>query len=163
MRSLLRVGLAVVSLTAASAVALAKEERIWTLSGVPGKKGEDVSLQYGVPESDYVTIIFSCKPRSGVVVAFISATDVKLKPGRKATATLAVGAVKSAVPGKLLVNEEAGAPSFEGSLPATEAIFAALAGGAGTLAITVGPAKDTAPLDRASEKFAKFNAACAKP
>ncbi len=142
--------------------AAAKEERVWTLSGLDKKKS-DVSLQYGVPESDYVTIVFSCKPKSGVVDVFVSETSGKLKPGLKAAATLAAGDAKATFPGKLLVNEDAGVPSFEGSLPAKEALFAALAGGAGTLAVTVGPSKDTESLKGAGEKFAKFNAACARP
>ncbi|WP_363346509.1 hypothetical protein [Methylocystis echinoides] len=148
---------------AAPAAAKEKEERVWTLSGLDKKKSETVSLDYSVPESDYITIVFSCKPKSGAVDVFISETNKKLKPGRKATATLAAGEAKATFPGKLLVNEDAGVPSFEGSLPAKEPLFAALAGGAATLAITVGASTDTETLKGAAEKFAKFNAACAKP
>jgi hypothetical protein len=147
----------------APAAAKEKEERVWTLSGLDKKKAEDVSLVYAVPESDYITITFGCKPKSGMVDVFISETGPKLKPGRKATATLAAGDAKATFPGKLLVNEDAGVPSFEGSLPAKEPLFAAVVGGAGTLAITVGPSTDTVTLKGAGEKFSKFNAACSKP
>jgi hypothetical protein len=143
--------------------AFAKEDRVWTLSGLDKKKSEGVTLEYSVPESDYITIVFSCKTKSGVVDVFISETGPKLKPGRKATATLAAGDAKATFPGKLLVNEDAGVPSFEGSLPAKEPLFAALAGGSETLAITVGHSTDKETLKGAAEKFAKFNAACAKP
>jgi hypothetical protein len=146
-----------------SVPAAAKEERVWTLSGLDKKKSEDVSLAYSVPESDYITIVFGCKPKSGAVDVFISETSQKLKPGRKATATLAAGSAKATFPGKLLVNEDAGVPSFEGSLPAKEPLFAAIAGGAASLTIAVGPSTDTETLKGAAEKFAKFNAACAKP
>jgi hypothetical protein len=147
----------------APAAAKEKEERVWTLSGLDKKKSDGVSLEYSVPESDYITIVFSCKPKSGSVDVFISETGPKLKPGRKAEATLAAGDAKATFPGKLLANEDAGVPSFEGSVPAKEALFAALAGGSGTLAITVGPSKDSVTLKGAGEKFSKFNAACAKP
>lgn len=152
-----------VSLGLLCGAALAKEGRVWTLSGLDKKKSEDFSLDYSVPESDYITITFGCKAKSGAVDVFISETSPKLKPGRKAAATLAVGDAKATFPGKLLVNEDAGAPSFEGSVPAKEPLFAALAGGVGTLAITVGPSTDTVTLKGAGGKFAKFNAACAKP
>jgi hypothetical protein len=59
-------------------------------------------------------------------------------------------------------NEDAGVPSFEGTLPAGDPIFAAMSAG-GTLAVAVGPARETAPLKGAADKFEKFAAACAKP
>jgi hypothetical protein len=162
MRRRLRDLLAFAVVAGLSAAASAKEEQVWTLSGLKDKKADAVTLEYGMPETDWLTVIFSCKPGSGAVDVFVAETSVKLKPGRKATATLAAGSAKATFPGKLLVNEEAGAPSFRGLLPASDAIFPALAGG-GTLTITVGPAKSTAPLKDAAEKARKFTAACAKP
>lgn len=149
------------TLGALCGAAQAKEERVWTLEGLQEKKPDSVTLAYSVPESDYITLVFSCKPKSGAVDVFISETSAKLKPGKKATATLAVGETKTTTAGKLLTNEDAGAPSFEGSLPASDPIFAAMAGG-GTLAMTVGPSKDTVTLKGAAEKAKKFSAACAK-
>ncbi len=145
-----------------STPARAAEERVWTLSGPGKKKTDPVSLEYGAPESDYVTVVFSCKPKGGEVGVFVSETSAKLKPGKRAAATLAVGEARATVPGRLTVNEEAGSPSFDGSLPANDPIFAAMAGG-GTLLMTVGPSKETAPLTGAAEKVKKFAQACAKP
>jgi hypothetical protein len=145
-----------------SGAAGAKEERVWTLEGLKEKKPESITLAYSVPESDYITLVFSCKPKSGAVDVFISETSAKLKPGKKATATLAVGETKATSAGKLMVNEDAGVPSVEGSVPAGDPIFAAMAGG-GTLAMMVGPSKDTVTLKGAGEKPKKFAAACAKP
>lgn len=59
-------------------------------------------------------------------------------------------------------NEEAGVPSFQGRLPATDPIFDAMATGE-TLAAAVGPSKQTAPLKGVGEKMKKFVGACAKP
>jgi hypothetical protein len=142
--------------------AQAKEDRVWTLDGLKEKKPESITLSYSVPESDYITVVFSCKPKSGAVDVFISETSAKLKPGKKATATLTVGETKATSAGKLIVNEDAGVPSFEGSLPASDPVFAAMAGGE-TLAMAVGPSKDTVTLKGAGEKPEKFAAACAKP
>jgi hypothetical protein len=140
----------------------AREERVWTLSGLEEKKPDSISLAYAVPESDYVTFIFSCKPKSGEVSLVVAETSVKLKPGKKATAELSVRETRASAAGKLTPNEEAGAPSFEGRLPASDPIFAAMAAG-GTLAVAVGPSRETAPLKGAADKIGKFAAACAKP
>lgn len=154
--------LGVVASVQPATLARAAEERVWTLSGFEEKKADSITLAYSVPESDYITVVFSCKPKSGSVGVFISETSTKLKAGKKATATLAVGETKATTAGKLLTNEEAGAPSFEGSLPASDPVFAAMAGGK-TLVMAVGPSKDSVTLKGAAEKAKKFSAACAKP
>lgn len=140
----------------------AKDQRVWTLSGFEQRKPERISLFYEAPETDDIFGGFYCKPKSGVVTVFISETSGKLEPGKRTTGVLSVGGVTTKVAGKLLPNEEAGVPSFEGTLPASDPIFAALAGGE-TLTVTFGSAKDTAPLKGAAEKFRKLGAACAKP
>lgn len=144
------------------APAWAKDARVWTLSGLEEKKPDLIYLNYGVPETDDSFGAFRCKPQSGVVMLFISETSEKLKPGKSATASLSVGEVQTKVAGKLMPNEEAGVPSFQGRLPATDPIFDAMATGE-TLAAAVGPSKQTAPLKGAAEKVEKFVAACAKP
>lgn len=150
------------SLATLCGATLAKEERVWTLSGLEEKKPDSIVLEYSVPQSDYITVVFSCKPKSGKVGVFISETSGKLKPGKKTTATLAAAGTKATAPGKLTPNEEAGIPSFDGSLPANDPIFAAMAGG-GALAMTVGPSKDSVTLEGAAGKVKKFAAACARP
>ncbi|MGD9658568.1 MAG: hypothetical protein AB7U61_13200, partial [Methylocystis sp.] len=104
---------------------------------------------------------FTCAPGSGVVKIWIAETSDRLKAGGKAAATLSVGQKATKVAGKLVPNEEAGVPSFEGSLPAKDPIFAAMTGGE-TLNIAIGGAQRMAPLADATEKFKKFVAACAK-
>jgi hypothetical protein len=144
------------------APAPAKDERVWTLSGLEEKKPDQIYLNYGVPESDDSFGAFRCKPGSGVVTLFIAETSEKLKPGKSATAILSVGELQTRIAGKLVPNEEAGVPSFQGRLPATDPIFDAMAAGE-TLTAAVGPSKETAPLKGATEKVKKFTAACSKP
>lgn len=160
--SLARFALANCAFFILCAPAPAKDERVWTLSGLEEKKPDLIFLNYGVPETDDSFGAFRCKPQSGVVTFFVSETSEKLKPGKSATASLSIGEVRTKIAGKLLPNEEAGVPSFEGRLPATDPIFEVMATGE-TLAAVVGPSKQTAPLKGAAEKVTKFIAACAKP
>lgn len=151
----------VLSVLALSGVGAQTAQRVWTLGGLEEKDADSIYLGYGVPESDDSLGSFTCAPGSGVVKVWIAETSDKLKAGDKATAIFSVGDKKSKVAGKLIPNEEAGVPSFEGSLPAKDPIFAAMTGGE-TLNIAIGGAQRTAPLADATEKFKKFAAACAK-
>jgi hypothetical protein len=151
----------VLSVLALSGVGAQTSQRVWTLGGLEEKDADSIYLGYGVPESDDSLGSFTCAPGSGVVKIWIAETSDKLKAGDKAAAIFSVGDKKSKVAGKLIPNEEAGVPSFEGSLPAKDPIFAAMAGG-DTLNIAIGGAQRTAPLADATEKFKKFAAACAK-
>ena len=138
------------------------QERVWILGGLEDKNADSLYLGYGVPETDDSFGSFTCKPGSGEVKLWIAETSAKLKPGKSATAALSVGAAKAKVVGKLMPNEEAGVPSFEGTFSAAEPIFRAMASGA-TLEVAVGLSKQSAPLAGAADKFKKFAAACAKP
>lgn len=160
--SLARFALANCAFFILCAPAPAKDERVWTLSGLEEKKPDLIFLNYGVPETDDSFGGFSCKPKSGVVAFFLTETSAKLKPGKAATAALSIGDVQAKIAGKLLPNEEAGVPSFDGRLPANDPIFEAMTT-AETVTAVVGPSKQTAPLKGAAEKVTKFIAACAKP
>ncbi len=151
----------VLSILTLSGLCAQTAERVWTLGGLEEKNADSIYLGYGVPETDDSLGSFTCAPGSGLVKIWIAETSDKLKAGDKATANLSVGEKTAKVVGKLVPNEEAGAPSFEGRLPAKDPIFAAMTSGE-TLEIAVGGAKRTAPLANASEKFKKFAAACAK-
>jgi hypothetical protein len=141
---------------------LAAQTRVWSLTGFEEKKPELIYLTYGAPETDDSLGTFRCKPASGRVTLFVSTTNLRLKPGRAATALLAVGETRTKVSGRLLPNEEAGVPSFEGSLDAVDPVFTALADGL-TLTVRVGPSTQSAPLAGQGDKFRKFAAACARP
>jgi hypothetical protein len=151
----------VLSFLGLSGLCAQTDQRVWTLGGLEEKNADSIYLGYGVPESDDSLGSFTCTPGGGVVKIWIAETSAKLKAGGKTTAILSVGEKTAKVAGKLVPNEEAGVPSFEGSLPAKDPIFAAMPGGE-TLDIAVGGTKRSAPLANAAEKFKKFAAACAK-
>jgi hypothetical protein len=151
----------VLTVLAMSDLCAQTDQRVWTLGGLEEKDADSIYLGYGVPESDDSLGSFTCGPGSGVVKIWIAETSAKLKAGDKATAILSVGEKSAKVAGKLVPNEEAGVPSFEGRLPAKDPVFAAMAGGQ-TLDVAIGGTKRSAPLADASEKFKKFAAACAK-
>lgn len=141
---------------------VAGQTRIWTLSGFEEKKPAFIYLTYGAPETDDSLGTFRCKPASGRVTFFVSATSARLKVGSAAWAALSVGATRAKIAGRLLPNEEAGVPSFEGHMAAADPLLAALAGGR-TLTVRVGPSTQSAPLAGQGDKFRKFAAACARP
>jgi hypothetical protein len=141
--------------------ARAGDQRVWTLSGLDPKWHDDISLTYGVPETDDTLGTFRCALGSGMVTLFISTTSSRLRPGRSEMALLSVGETRARIAGRLLPNEEAGVPSFEGRFGAGAPILAALAAG-DTMRVTVGVSRQSAPLAGSSDKFRKFAAACAK-
>jgi hypothetical protein len=151
----------VLTVLAMSDLCAQTDQRVWTLGGLEEKDADSIYLGYGVPETDDSLGSFTCAPGSGVVKIWVAETSAKLKAGDKATAILSVGEKSAKVAGKLVPNEEAGVPSFEGRLPAKDPVFAAMSGGQ-TLEVAIGGTKRSAPLADASEKFKKFAAACAK-
>src|SRR4051794_36288116 len=72
-------------------------------------------LAYGIDNAEGTPIVFNCRAGSGAVGVFFSETSEAFKPGRSATATLTAGRVTAKMTGRLLPNEEAGVPSFEGN------------------------------------------------
>jgi hypothetical protein len=156
-----KLALACAAILSAAPLALAADERVWTVT-IEDKPSGWAYLNYGLPETDDSFGAFRCKSHSGEAIVFIAETDAKLTAGKRATALLAAGETRTKIAGKLLPNEDAGVPSFEGRIPASDPIFEAMAG-AETLVATVGPSKQTAPLKGAADKIRKFAAACAKP
>lgn len=142
------------------ALAAAQQGRVWSFSREEGKPAM-AYLGYGVPESDDSFGGFHCDAHSGAATIFIAETDEKQKPGKAATAILAVGDTQTKVVGKLVPNEEAGVPSFEGRIAADDPIFAAMARGE-KLVVTIGAARQSAPLKGVAEKVGAFVDACRK-
>ena len=77
------------------------------------------------------------------------------------SASLTSGTVTATLPGRTLTNEEAGTPSFQGSMAAGDPLFAALRQ-AKQLAMTVGPSRQQVPLKEIGDKADKFAKLCAK-
>ncbi|OBS50427.1 hypothetical protein A8B73_21700 [Methylosinus sp. 3S-1] len=140
--------------------ARAEAGRVWMVI-IEDQPPHWASLAYGVPETDDAFGSFRCKSQSGEVILFIAETSGKLVAGRPASATLAAGEVRATIAGKLLPNEDAGVPSFEGRIAAEDPIFLAMTS-AKTLEATIGSAKQSAPLKGAADKVKRFMAACKK-
>jgi hypothetical protein len=65
------------------------------------------------------------------------------------------------VRGKTLPNEEAGTPSFLGTLPADDPLFAALSKER-ILVFVVGPSRDRVPLRDIGDKAGRLSRLCVK-
>jgi hypothetical protein len=131
------------------------EARTWRLSQDEGK----IVLAFGSAKD--TPVVFNCKPGSGTITVFVAETDAALKPNQKVTAIFAADAIQSRVPGKTAVNEEAGVPSFEGTLAATNPLFAALSN-ADDLSIDIGVAHQDVPLQLIGDTAAELSGLCRK-
>jgi len=77
------------------------------------------------------------------------------------TASLTAGRTTSKVRGKTMPNEEAGTPSFLGTLPADDPLFAALSKER-VLVFVVGPSRDQVPLQDIGDKAGRLSRLCQK-
>jgi hypothetical protein len=154
--SLLCVTFLATGLAAASAKDAAKTVSTW--SSVSEK--DQATLRYG-DDSEESVIVFSCKPHSDAVRIFVGETDASLKPNEKTTGLITAGGQKATLRGRTVPNELAGVPSFIGSLPATDPLFAALTS-SGELVIKVAKTRTVVPLKSIGSKGADFSKACRK-
>ena len=132
------------------------EERTWRL-----EEDDQPRLDYGTDNAEDTPIAFSCKAGRGVVDVWINETGKGVKPRRSMTASLTAGRTTSKVRGKTLPNEEAGTPSFEGTMPANDPLFAALSKER-ILVFVVGPSRDQVPLRDIGDKSDRFSRLCQK-
>ena len=86
---------------------------------------------------------------------------IAVKAGRSMTASLTAGRTTSKVRGKTSRNEEAGTPSFEGTQPANDRLFAALSKER-NLVFVVGPSRDQVPLRDIGDKADRLSRLCQK-
>jgi hypothetical protein len=121
---------------------------------------DQATLRYG-DDSEESVIVFSCKPQSDAVRIFVGETDASLKPNEKATGLISIGGQKATLRGRTVPNELAGVPSFMGSLPAADPLFAALTP-SGALVIKVAKTRTVVPLKSIGSKGANFSKACRK-
>jgi hypothetical protein len=143
--------------TATPSYAQDDDKRTWRLKLADGQ----AMLDYGTNNAEDTPIALSCRAGGGTVTAFIGETGKGVKPGRTLTATLAAGPVTSKLRGRTLPNEEAGVPSFEGKLPISDPLFAALSKGR-FLVMTVGPSRQQVPLAEIGDKGDRFIRSCRK-
>jgi hypothetical protein len=119
-------------------------------------------LVYGGESDEDTPIVLSCKLHSGIIGVFVAETSKALKPNRPINATLAAGSVRSSLPGKTVPNEDAGVPSLQSTLQATDPLLDALAG-ANSLSIDVGASHQEVPLKGMGNKSREFATLCRKP
>ena len=118
-------------------------------------------LEYGTDNPEDTPIAFYCKAGEGRVEVWINETGKGVKPNRTMTASLTAGRTTSKVRGKTLPNEEAGTPSFEGTLPANDPLFATLSKER-SLVFVVGPSRERVPLEELGDKADRFSRLCQK-
>jgi hypothetical protein len=133
------------------------EERTWRLT----VEADQPRLDYGTNNPEDTPIAFSCKAGRGLVDVWISETSKGVKPGRSMVASLTAGRTMSKVRGKTLSNEEAGTPSFLGTQPADDPLFAMLSKER-ILAFVVGPSRQRVPLRDIGNKADRFSRLCRK-
>jgi hypothetical protein len=133
------------------------EKRTWRLTVEQGER----RLEYGTDNPEDTPIAFSCKPGRGPVDVWINETGKGVKANRSMVASLTAGRTTSKVRGKTLTNEEAGSPSFRGTLAASDPLFATLSKER-TLVLLVGPSRDQVPLRDIGNKADRFSRLCQK-
>jgi len=133
------------------------EKRMWRLS----VEQNEPRLEYGTDNPEDTPIAFSCTAGQGAVDVWINETGKGVKPGRSMTASLTAGRTTSKVRGKTLTNEEAGTPSFQGTQPASDPLFAALSKER-ILVSVVGPSRQQVPLQDIDDKADRFSQLCRK-
>ena len=133
------------------------EKRTWRLT----VEADEPRLDYGTNNPEDTPIAFSCKAGRGLVDVQISETGKGVKPNRSMTASLTAGRTISKARGKTFTNEEAGTPSFSGTLPANDPLFAALSKER-ILVFVVGPSRQQVPLQDIGDKADRFSRLCQK-
>jgi hypothetical protein len=151
--------LGLLALAGASASSRAEEadKRTWRLT----VEANAPRLDYGTDNAEDTPIAFSCKAGRGVVDVWINETGKGVKPGRAMVASLTAGRTTSKVRGKTLPNEEAGTPSFQGTMPANDPLFATLSKER-SLVFVVGPSREQVPLQDMGDKADRFSRSCKK-
>jgi hypothetical protein len=133
------------------------EKRTWRLT----VEADQPRLDYGTNNPEDTPIAFLCKAGRGLVEVWISETSKGVKPGRSMIASLTAGRTISKVRGKTLTNEDAGTPSFHGTQPANDPLFATLSKER-SLVFVVGPSREQVPLRDIANKADRFSRLCQK-
>jgi hypothetical protein len=133
------------------------EKRTWRLT----VEADQPRLDYGTNNPEDTPIAFHCKAGRGLVEVWISETSKGVKPGRSMIASLTAGRTISKVRGKTLPNEDAGTPSFHGTQPANDPLFATLSKER-ILVFVVGPSREQVPLRDIGNKADRFSRLCQK-
>lgn len=119
-------------------------------------------LAYGIPDSDYVVLWFSCTPGASVVKVGIQEEERLAEDGDLLPVRLAAGDAQIAFSETIRTNEESGGIELHVDLPLDEALRRILTSGE-PLEITLGERMRQYEMEGAAELAARMIAACDSP
>ena len=119
-------------------------------------------LAYGVPDSDYVMLHFSCAIGKSEVSIYVQDEESRAKEGTFLSVSLSAGKEKITFSEKAISNEDTGGKDVEGHLPLDDALRHILTT-TGTLEIAVDGHRQTYNMNDAAEPAAAMLASCDAP
>ncbi len=141
-----------------SATAQEEEQPRWFGSD----DGRSTMLLYGVPDSDYVMLHFSCATGRPVVNAYVQDEDSSADEGALMPMRLSAGGQQVAFSGKAMPNEDSGGKDVKGELLLNDTLRAILTA-TGELEIVVDGHIQRYAMEGAAEPAAAMLAACDAP
>lgn len=124
--------------------------------------GNAAILAYGVPDSDYVMLHFSCAVGKPVVRVYVQDEESRAEEGASIHVRLSAGGERIEFSEKALPNADSGGADVEGHLPLNDALRRLLAA-KGTLEIVVDGHRQRYDMKGAAKPAAAMIAACDAP
>jgi uncharacterized protein YecT (DUF1311 family) len=164
MTNMERVGSALIGFLAATVIALMTA---WAAAAQDEEKprwfgttdGDTATLVYGVPNSDYVMLYFSCTIGKPVVTVHVQDEESRAKEGALLRVRLSAGAARIEFSEKAIPNEDSGGKDVEGHLPLDDTLRRILTA-KDTLEIVVDGHKQRYAMEGAAKPAAAMLAAC---
>lgn len=120
------------------------------------------TLAYGIPDSDYVMLFFSCDIGKPVVKVYVQDEESSAAEGTLLPVRLSAGRQRIEFSEKAIPNEDSGGKDVEGHLPLDDTLRRILTA-KGTLEIVVDGHKQSYDMDGAAEPAAAMLATCDAP
>ena len=127
-----------------------------------GSDDDTAMLVYGIPDSDYVMLHFSCTVGSPAVRVYVQDEESSAEAGDVLLVRLSAGGEQIEFADEAIPNEDSGGKDVEGQLPLDEALRRILTA-EGTLEITVDGHMQRYDMAGAAEPAAAMLAACDAP
>jgi hypothetical protein len=124
--------------------------------------GRSTMLLYGVPDSDYVMLYFSCTVGKPVVSVYVQDEESSAEEGAAMQVRLSAAGEKVEFSEKAIPNEDSGGKDVEASLPLDDTLRRILTGG-DPLEIVVDGHTQRYEMDGAAEPAAAMIATCDAP
>ncbi|MDN5926989.1 MAG: hypothetical protein L0I29_07950 [Hyphomicrobiales bacterium] len=119
-------------------------------------------LAYGIPDSDYVALSFSCRPGAAIVKIGVQDEESSAEEGAIVPVRMASGGIHMEFSEKARSNQDSGGIELHSDLPLTETLRRLLTSG-DALEITVDGHKQRYGMEGAAEPAAAMIAACDAP